>query len=127
MTQISGRQILDNTIPLAKLMVSNIANAQVGITYTYATGDREKYITHSNAAAIAGTLPQAGASFPDGWKMYVHNLGAGALTITPSVSTINGALTLILTTGQSAMIISDGTNYRAFLGAATGGGTGDVV
>ena len=97
-TNLHGRQILDNTIPLAKLMVSNIANAQVGMTYTYVTGDREKYITHSNAAAIAGTLPQAGASFPDGWKMYVHNIGSGTLTITPSVSTINGILTLVLTT-----------------------------
>lgn len=108
-------------------MVSNIANAQVGMTYTYVSWDREKYITHSNTAAIAGTLPQAGASFPDGWKMYVHNIGAGTLTITPSISTINGALTLVLSTGKSAMIISDGTNYSAFLGASTGGGTGDVA
>ena len=109
------------------LNVTHVANAQVGVMYTYVTGDREKYVTHSNALAIAGTLPQAGASFPDGWTAYVHNLGAGALTITPTTSTINGNLTLVLTTGQSAMIVSDGTNYRAFLGASSGGGSGTVT
>lgn len=109
------------------LNITHVANAQTGLTYTYVTGDREKYVTHSNALAIAGSLPQAGSSFPDGWAMYVHNLGAGTLTITPTTSTINGSATLVLTTGQSAMVVSDGTNYRALLGAATGGGSGTVT
>jgi hypothetical protein len=97
-------------------------NAQTGTTYTYLTGDRGKLVSHSNALAIAGTLPQAGsAGFAAGWSSQVINIGVGTLTITPTISTINGGLTLILTTGQSAHIYSDGTNYLATLGKSSGG------
>jgi len=91
-------------------------NAQTGTTYTYAITDNHKHVTHNNAAAIAGTLPQASATtFVDGFEMLVENLGLGALTITPTTSTINGAATLVLTFGaaQAYLITSDGTNYRA--------------
>src|SRR5262249_36468999 len=40
-------------------------------------------------------------------------------TITPTTSTINGATTLVLTTGQSAFIVSDGTNYQTWLSGST--------
>lgn len=88
-------------------------NAQTGTTYTYLTGDKGKLVTHSNAAAIAGTLPQAGASFPAGWWMDVENKGVGTLTITPTTSTLAGAATFVIPSGQGAKIISDGTNYEA--------------
>lgn len=87
-------------------------NAQTGTTYTYLTADKGKLVTHSNAAAIAGTLPQAGANFPAGWWMDVTNLGVGVLTITPTTSTIGGIASLILNGGKSARIVSDGTNYQ---------------
>lgn len=106
---------------------NSITNTQTGLTYTYVTGDRGKTVIHSNAAAIAGTLPQAGASFPDGWYMRVTNGGAGTLTITPTISTINGAATLVLTTGQGVTIVSNGTNYFAILGKSAGGGSGTVT
>jgi hypothetical protein len=104
---------------------SELVNAQVGTTYTYLTGDRAKLVTHSNAAAIAGTLPQAGASFPSGWYLDVQNRGAGTLTITPTVSTVDGAASLVLTTNQGARVVSDGTNYftQRGIGAATGAPT----
>lgn len=88
-----------------------MVNAQTGTTYTYLTGDKGKLVTHSNASAIAGTLPQAGATFPDGWWVDVQNRGAGTLTITPTTSTVDGAATLVLVAGQGARIVSDGTNY----------------
>ena len=91
---------------------AELVNAQTGTTYTYLTGDRGKLVTHSNASAIAGTLPQAGGTFPAGWFMDVRNLGAGSLTVTPTTSTIDGAATLVLDTGQFARIVSDGTNYQ---------------
>lgn len=90
---------------------SELVNAQTGTTYTVLTGDRGKLITHSNASAIAVTLPQAGASFPSGWYCDVENRGAGAVTITPTTSTIDGAATLVLNQNQGARIVSDGTNY----------------
>ena len=77
-----------------------MTNTQTGVSYTYVTGDRGKTVIHSNTLAIAATLPTAGASFPDGWYMMVTNSGAGTLTITPMTSTINGAATFVLQTGQ---------------------------
>jgi hypothetical protein len=93
-----------------------IINAQTGTSYTYLTGDYGKLVTHSDASAIAGTLPQAGASFPANWYMFVQNRGAGAVTITPTTSTIDGEATLVLSQNEGALIVSDGTNYFAFRG-----------
>lgn len=100
-------------------------NLQTGTTYTYLSGDRGKLVTHTNAAAIAGTLPQAIAAFGAPWFTWVQNRGAGTLTITPTTSTIDGAATLALTTNQGALIVSDGTNYYTMRGIGGGGsGTG---
>lgn len=99
-------------------------NPQTGTSYTYLTGDFRKLVTHSNASPIAGTLPQAGASFPAGWFTFVQNRGAGALTITPTTSTIDGAATLVLNQNEGAVIISDGTNYFTFRGKTVVGGSG---
>jgi hypothetical protein len=99
----------------------SVTNAQTGTTYTVLTGDRGKLVTLANAGAIAVTLPQAGASFPDGWYCDAKATGAGTVTITPTTSTISGSATLVLTTGQSARIVSDGTNYTALTGGASGG------
>lgn len=106
-----------------------IVNPQTGTTYTYLTGDYGKLVTHTNGSAIAGTLPQAGAAFPANWFMFVQNRGAGALTITPTTSTIDGGTTLVLNQNEGALVVSDGTNYFSMRGKATGGvgGVGDVV
>lgn len=103
-------------------------NAQTGTTYTYLTTDFRKLVTHTNAASIAGTLPQASATFPAGWYMLVQNRGAGVLTITPTTSTIDGAATLVLNQNEGAIVVSDGTNYFTLRGKATGAaGVGDVA
>ena len=109
------------------IQANSLGNSQTGVTYTYVSGDRAKTIVHSNALAIAGTMPQAGASFPDGWFTDVVNVGGGTLTITPVTSTINGGATLVLTTGQGARIMSNGANYFAILGKSSASGSGDVV
>lgn len=104
--------------------VREFVNPQTGLTYTYVEADLRHLVTHSNAGAIAGTLPEAGAGgeFEDGWWMDVQNRGAGTLTITPTTSTIDGAATLVLSANQGARIVSDGTNYwtmRGIGGAAS--------
>lgn len=86
-------------------------NAQTGVSYTIAAGDKSKLVTHSNAGAIAVTLPQAGASFPDGWYYFTENRGAGTVTITPTTSTIDGAASLTLEQNDGVFIASDGANY----------------
>lgn len=110
-------------IALAGVVPSSVNN-QTGTTYTYLNSDRTKLVTHSNASAIAASLPQAGASsqFVSGWFMFVENRGAGTLTITPTTSTIDGAASLALTQHQGVLIVSDGTNYFTMRGV--GGGSG---
>lgn len=88
-------------------------NAQTGTTYTVLATDVGKLVTLSNAASIAVTLPQATGLFTTGFWFYIQNIGVGTVTITPTTSTLNGDATLTLTTGQGAMIVSDGTNYSA--------------
>jgi hypothetical protein len=104
-------KVLPSQIVTYSLANFTSVNNQVGTTYTYVSGDRGKLVTHSNASAIAGTLPQATGSFAAGWFVWVQNRGAGTLTITPTTSTIDGAATLVLTTSSGAYIVSDGTNY----------------
>jgi len=98
-------------------------NAQTGTTYTYLSNDRHKLVTHTNASAIAATLPQATGAFGATWAMFVQNRGAGTLTITPTTSTIDGAASLALTTNQGTLIASDGTNYFTMRGIG-GSGSG---
>lgn len=94
------------------IVASRPVNSQTGTSYTIQSGDRAKLITHSNASATAYTLPQANSStFPDGWFVSVQNRGAGAVTITPSTSTIDGATSLILNQDEGVDIHSNGTNY----------------
>ena len=103
-------------------------NAQTGTTYTILNGDRGKLVTHTNAGAIAVTLPQAGSggNFANDWFYCTQNRGAGTVTITPTTSTIDGAASLALTTNQGACIWSDATNYftmRGIGGAGSPGGS----
>jgi hypothetical protein len=95
--------------------VPKVATRNVtGTTDALVTGDRSGLVTYTNANPIAVSIAQAGSTgFPDGWEATVLNGGAGTATITPATSTIEGAATLVLTTGQAAKIWSNGTNYRA--------------
>lgn len=108
--------------------LSATVNAQTGTTYTVADSDRGKLVTISNASAIATTLPQAGGSgnFISGWYAYFETRGAGAMTITPTTSTIDGAATLVLTQNQGVTVFSDGTNYFTGNRGISGAGTGCV-
>ena len=89
------------------------ANPQTGTTYTVVAADRGEIVPFENAAAVAVTLPQATGIFSAGFWFVAQNNGAGTVTITPTTSTINGAASLALRTGQSAWIISYGGNWLA--------------
>lgn len=97
-------------------------NAQTGTTYTVVAGDGCKLVTFSNAASIAVTLPQTTtAGFGAGFSFDAQTTGAGTVTITPTVSTINGAATLTIGQNQGCTIVSDGTNYQVSACTAAGG------
>lgn len=101
---------------------TNIINPQgTAASYVILSTDMCKTVTHARSTAVADTLPQAGtAGFEAGKSFSIVNLGAGAVTTTATVSTINGAGTLVLNQNQGAYLISDGTNWVAFLGSSSG-------
>jgi len=86
-----------------------------------ANSDLGKLVTFSNAGAIAATIAQAGGggNFAAGWVASLKNLGAGTVTLTPATSTVDGATTVILLTGQGLDLYSDGTNYFTQSGRGT--------
>ncbi len=89
-------------------------NAQTGTTYTVLATDRTSELTFNNASAIAITLPQAGSTgFASKFAFVAKNIGAGAATITPTTSTINGNSTLVLQQGDACFVYSDDTNYNS--------------
>lgn len=100
-------------------------NAQTGTTYTLLNTDCSKLVTFNNAASVAVTLPEASSATGGGagagtfmppCVISVSNLGVGAVTITPTTSTIGGNASLTLPQSGGAQIISDGTNYQVNLG-----------
>jgi hypothetical protein len=100
-------------------LVNIAVNTQAGTSYTVLDTDRNKIATFSNTSAVAVTLPQAGATsqFLSGWYAWFRNLNTGAVTITPTTSTIDGFASYKLRTGQSILVVSDGTNYLVHNGA----------
>jgi hypothetical protein len=78
-----------------------------------ANSDQNKLVTFSNAAAVACTIAEAGSggNFAAGWAVSLKNLGVGMVTCTPTTSTVDGAATVTLTTGQGLDLYSDGANY----------------
>ena len=87
-------------------------NAQTGTTYTVQASDRGKLITFNNASSVAVTLPQANtAGFDESFYCEFANIGAGVVTITPTVSTINSRANVVLYQGCGFSVLSNGTNY----------------
>ncbi len=91
-------------------LASNVTTV-TATTYTALVTDGA--ILVSNAAGVAITLPAA-ASVPSNYRLSIVNIGAsGAITVDgDSTETINGELTIILTTQyESVTIVADGSNW----------------
>lgn len=111
---ISPQDLRDCVIASAMLIP---VNAQTGTTYAMLASDRGKHVTFSNGSPVAVSLSQATTTgFADGFWFIARNAGAGAVTITPTTSTINGQATLVLAQYNWAIIVSDGANYTSFRG-----------
>lgn len=96
----------------------------------------KSFVFTNNSGSIAIALAQAssdsGKYFPDGSLIWISNQSPSKiLTITATTSTINGSSTLVLNPGDSARILSDGTNYWAIkcVGSSVGSlaGLSDVL
>ena len=92
--------------------LSGVAGRTVsGASDTVAATDRASWIVYNYASAVAASLPSA-ASLGSNFVFGVKNIGAGAVTITPTTSTIDGSSTLVVAQGQNCTITSlDNTNY----------------
>lgn len=92
--------------------------ANTATTDTIVSTDCGNVVSESNASPVAATIAQAGTTgFAAGSYFWICNINAGAVTITPTTSTIGGASTLVINAGSAAHpnctgFQSDGTNYN---------------
>jgi hypothetical protein len=97
-------------------------NAQTGTTYTLVLADAGKYVTLSNAAAIALTIPtNASVAFPIGTTIAFEQAGAGVVTVSGAGVTINSNGSLLSSNGQYASfaIIKTATDIWTLSGNLT--------
>lgn len=102
-------------------------SVQGGTSFSITADDVGTLITSSNGSPVAVSLGEAGSAsgsyFPARTYFFILVLGGGAVTITPTTSTINGAGTLVLNQNDAALVVSDGTNYFALVSRTSGDGT----
>lgn len=85
-----------------------------GASETLITAHRGKTIICNRATAMA-LAAQPSATLGTAWAVIVKNIGAGTVTLDPdSAETVDGASTLTLRTGESAIVSSNGTVLRSF-------------
>lgn len=98
-----------------------LTNLQTATSYTVQASDCGKLVSFGNAQPVAVTLPQAGTDIAAGCWIQLQNMGVGAVTITPAISTIDGAASVQLTSGAGMLLISSGGQYYTQRGQASGG------
>ena len=96
---------------------SPAVNPQVGTSYTFQSSDYGALVTFNNAAPITAQLPTPTSptgAFPIGWNVFVRNIGAGVVSISPIGATINGATGISVTQNQSIWLVDDSANYQVW-------------
>ncbi len=113
-TTISGLTLGNNfAITSGTIHETQPINSQSGTTYTMLTTDLGKQVIFTSASAVAVTLPVATTTgFGVGYWFDVQTVGAGTVTITPTLSTVNGSTALVLSQSKGCRVRSDGTNYQ---------------
>jgi hypothetical protein len=94
-------------------------NAQTGTTYTLVLTDSAKFVTLSNASAIALSIPtNASVAFPTGTQVNIVQLGAGQVTVGGAGVTIRSQGTKLKLNGQysAATCIKIGTDEWVLVG-----------
>jgi hypothetical protein len=79
-------------------------------SYLATSGDNGTEIVFNSGSSVTLTLPASPPSST--WTLFFQNIGAGTLTVSPNGLDLDGsASSLSVTTGQGAVIFTDGTNY----------------
>lgn len=88
----------------------NITTTAILSDYAPGVGDRATLIRSDGGVTVLS--PEDPAVLGEGWFVYVVNAGSGVLTWTPPGGvTINGAASMTLQPGESAIFFSDGANF----------------
>jgi len=86
---LTGEHGIEVTNAAGSVSIGNklTINAQVGTAYTAVILDQNKFITMTNAAASTLTIPpHADVAYDVGCVLYVQQLGAGQVTLTPGAA-----------------------------------------
>jgi hypothetical protein len=99
-------------------ITANAINALTGTTYSLLSSDNGKVITWSNASGVTLTVP---SGLPVGFNTTIIQIGAGAVGITGSGTTLNSFEGKLRTAGQHAAvsIISYSSNVFNIAGGLT--------
>lgn len=82
---------------------------EASVPFTVVDSDRAKCLISTSGSGVCN-LPSP-ASVGADWFFMLRNQGSGDVTVTPPSGTIDGAATLSFSTGESAFIFTDGTNF----------------
>lgn len=83
-----------------------------GTTDTLLSSDCANGVVYTSASAVAVTVPQATGSFAN-CTIDIVSQGAGAVTLTPTTSTINGGSSITMPGGRNVYLWATGGNYLA--------------
>jgi hypothetical protein len=103
-----------------------LTNIQTGSSYSIQASDCGKLVLFTNSNPVAVILPQAGTVMLSGCWIELQNTGAGTVTITSNVSTIDGSGSVQLAVGAGMQLISSGGQYYSQRGQSGGAGSGSV-
>jgi hypothetical protein len=121
---------------VAGVSPGSTVRANTSTSLTVLATDNNNVISQNNAGAVAATIAAANTTgFPEnGYSTIIQNIGAGAVTLTPTTSTINGASSIVIPGGSGSaptglLLFADGTgNYVGLLfGSGSGGAVSSVT
>jgi hypothetical protein len=97
-------------IAVGTLLSQSVPVTSFNTNYTAGVNDRAKMFNWTSAGGTF-TLPDP-TTVGDNWFVYLRNSGSGAIVADPpGVITIDGLMSLSFQPDESAIIVSDGTNF----------------
>ncbi len=97
-------------VAIGTLLSQSVPTSNFNSNYTAGVNDRAKMFIWTGAAGTF-SLPAA-STLGNDWFCYLKNAGTGDITVDPYLSVeIDGGPTLDFNPGDSAIIVSDGSNY----------------
>lgn len=103
---------IDNLTPITNVAFGNSVNSQTA-NYTLLTSDKGKLIYYSGAGGVTLDL-MAAEDAGDGFAFMVENDTSGTVTLDgDGAEEVNGATTFAVLTGVSAIVVCNGTSWRA--------------